>query len=70
MNRIVVADDDAGIARILSDRLRNAGHEVDVARDGVEALRMAEGADLLLLDLMGSPCWTAFGAFRLRLWSS
>ncbi|AGU53153.1 putative transcriptional regulatory protein ZraR [Variovorax paradoxus B4] len=51
MNRIVVADDDAGIARILSDRLRDAGHEVDVARDGVEALRMAEGADLLLLDL-------------------
>ncbi|MEZ0309256.1 MAG: sigma-54-dependent transcriptional regulator [Ramlibacter sp.] len=51
MNRIVVADDDAGIARILSDRLRDAGHEVDVARDGVEALRMAEGAELLLLDL-------------------
>jgi two-component system response regulator AtoC len=51
MNRIVVADDDAGIARILSDRLRDAGHEVDVARDGVEALRLAEGADLLLLDL-------------------
>ena len=24
MNRIVVADDDAGIARILSDRLRDA----------------------------------------------
>src|SRR5688500_16144406 len=51
MNRIVVADDDAGIARILSDRLRDAGHVVDVARDGVEALRLAEGADLLLLDL-------------------
>jgi DNA-binding NtrC family response regulator len=51
MNRIVVADDDAGIARILSDRLRDAGHEVDVARDGVEALRLADGADLLLLDL-------------------
>ena len=51
MNRIVVADDDASIARILSDRLRDAGHEVDVARDGVEALRLADGADLLLLDL-------------------
>ncbi|MBI5277220.1 MAG: sigma-54-dependent Fis family transcriptional regulator [Burkholderiales bacterium] len=51
MNRIVVADDDAGIARILVDRLRDAGHEVEVARDGVEALRLADGADLLLLDL-------------------
>jgi DNA-binding NtrC family response regulator len=51
VNRIVVADDDAGIARILSDRLKDAGHEVEIARDGVEALRAADGADLLLLDL-------------------
>jgi DNA-binding NtrC family response regulator len=51
MTRIVVADDDPGIARILGDRLRDGGHEVDVARDGVEALRLADGADLLLLDL-------------------
>jgi DNA-binding NtrC family response regulator len=51
VSRIVVADDDAGIARILSDRLQDAGHEVEIARDGVEALRAADGADLLLLDL-------------------
>ena len=51
MSRIVVADDDAGIARIIGDRLTDAGHDVDIARDGIEALRLAEGADLLLLDL-------------------
>ena len=51
MSRIVVADDDAGIGRILCDRLTQFGYEVEYGSDGVEALRLAEGADLLLLDL-------------------
>jgi len=51
MTRIVIADDDPGIARILRDRLTQGGHDVDTAADGVEALRLADGADLLLLDL-------------------
>ncbi len=51
MNRIVVADDDAGIGRILVDRLREYGYDAEHVRDGVEALHAAEGADLLLLDL-------------------
>jgi len=51
MSRILIADDDPGIGRILRDRLKELGHEVDHVPDGVEALRLADGADLLLLDL-------------------
>ncbi|WP_168105819.1 sigma-54-dependent transcriptional regulator [Ramlibacter lithotrophicus] len=51
MSRIVVADDDPGIGRVLRDRLSDCGHEVEHVVDGVEALRVADGADLLLLDL-------------------
>ena len=51
MTRIVIADDDPGIGRILRDRLKELGHEVEHVPDGVEALRLADGADLLLLDL-------------------
>jgi len=51
LSRIVIADDDRSIGRILSDRLKELGHEVEHVVDGVEALRAAEAADLLLLDL-------------------
>jgi len=51
MSRIVIADDDPGIGRILRDRLKELGHEVEHVLDGVEALRLADSADLLLLDL-------------------
>ncbi len=51
MSRIVIADDDPSIGRILRDRLKELGHEVEHVLDGVEALRLADSADLLLLDL-------------------
>lgn len=51
MSRIVIADDDVNIGRILRDRLKGLGHDVEHVVDGVEALRLSEGADLLLLDL-------------------
>jgi len=51
MSRIVIADDDANIGRILCDRLKELGHEVEHVLDGVQALRLADSADLLLLDL-------------------
>jgi len=51
VSRIVIADDDPGIGRILRDRLKELGHEVEHVLDGVEALRLADSADLLLLDL-------------------
>jgi DNA-binding NtrC family response regulator len=51
MSRIVIADDDPSIGRILRDRLKELGHDVEHVPDGVEALRLADGADLILLDL-------------------
>jgi DNA-binding NtrC family response regulator len=51
MSRVLVADDDPSIGRVLRDRLKELGHEVEHVLDGVEALRRCEGADLLLLDL-------------------
>jgi DNA-binding NtrC family response regulator len=51
MSRIVIADDDPSIGRILRDRLAELGHDVEHVRDGVDALRLADGADLILLDL-------------------
>ncbi|MEO8656099.1 MAG: response regulator, partial [Ramlibacter sp.] len=51
MSRIVIADDDPGIGRILRDRLSDSGYQVEHVLDGIEALRRAESADLLLLDL-------------------
>jgi DNA-binding NtrC family response regulator len=51
LSRVLVADDDPSIGRVLRDRIRELGHDVEHVLDGVEALRLAEGADLLLLDL-------------------
>jgi DNA-binding NtrC family response regulator len=51
MSRIVIADDDPGIGRILRDRLQELGHDVEHVLDGVQALNLADSADLLLLDL-------------------
>ena len=52
--RILVADDEPNIVRLLRLYLRNEGHEVVAASDGREALdRFREVApDLVLLDLM------------------
>ncbi len=51
--RVVVADDDPAIARLMGARLRNLGHAVEVVGDGVEALRAVEreAPDLLLCDI-------------------
>jgi len=51
MSRVLIADDDPNIGRVLRDRLKEWGHDVEHVLDGVEALRLADGADLLLLDL-------------------
>jgi len=53
MARILVADDDRAIRKIVRDRLVVAGHHVDVAEDGRAALDAIErfAPDLVLLDL-------------------
>lgn len=54
MARILIAEDDADVRRLVAFALEGEEHEVTVAGDGREALRaMAESLpDLLLLDVM------------------
>ena len=52
--RILIADDEANIRRILETRLALQGHEVVAAKDGAEALEIFRGfePDLVVLDVM------------------
>lgn len=52
--RVLVADDDRLVRAIFADALREVGHDVAVAANGVEALARleAEPFDLLLTDLL------------------
>src|SRR5689334_21057333 len=54
MNRILVVEDEPGIALALEDSLRLEGHAVEVMSDGMAASQcVREGAfDLILLDAM------------------
>lgn len=52
--KILIAEDEPSIVLSLEFLLKNAGHDVAVARDGDEALRMIASSppDLLVLDIM------------------
>ena len=52
-HRILLVDDDRGLRHVLSALLQDAGHRVESAGDGPEALEMLGGApfDLVLLDI-------------------
>lgn len=54
MSRILVIDDDMHISTLLEETLQNAGHTVDKAFSGTEALLVLSQnkPDLILLDLM------------------
>ena len=51
--RVLVVDDEAILTELLTDLLKSVGHEVEHARDGRVALRMAQqgGFDVILSDL-------------------
>lgn len=51
--RILIVDDEPAIRRLVRGAVERAGHTVDEASNGAEALTMAhrEGCDLVLLDL-------------------
>ncbi|HEY3897567.1 MAG TPA: response regulator transcription factor [Chthoniobacter sp.] len=53
-SRILLVEDEAGVALIVSDLLRASGHLVEIAGDGDLGLRRAteERFDLLILDVM------------------
>ena len=52
MSRVLVADDEAAIRKVVRDALERAGHEIETAADGEEALaRFESGAfDLVVAD--------------------
>ena len=52
--RLLVVEDEPGIAMALEDDLRSEGYEVTVARDGEAGMHAASGQsfDLILLDVM------------------
>ena len=52
--RILIVDDDPPIRRLTGAVLRRAGHSVEEARNGVEAVHLIEqfDFDVVLLDLM------------------
>ncbi len=54
MARILVAEDDEAMRRFLAGALRRAGHDVEAAADGVEAIAVLErkSFDLLLADVV------------------
>lgn len=54
MNRVLIAEDEPSIVLSLEFLLAEAGYEVFVARNGAEALALAEKhrPDLLVLDIM------------------
>ena len=54
MTRILVVEDEPGIAMALGDDLRLEGYDVDLVGDGTTAVRKARGErfDLVLLDIM------------------
>lgn len=53
MTRILLAEDERNLARILSHELEAAGYQVDIAEDGVEAVLKAIDIkyDIALLDI-------------------
>ena len=52
MNRILVVEDEPGISSALKQALTESGYVCSVAQNGREGLSMAEGAELLVVDVM------------------
>ncbi len=54
MPRILVVDDDPSIREMLDEVLKDAGYSVEVAADGLEALRMVKASppDLIITDII------------------
>ena len=63
--KILVADDEASIRRILETRLKMAGYDVVVTEDGEEAVEVfnKENPDLVVLDVM-MPKMDGYGVTR------
>lgn len=51
MSRVLVVDDDRSVVFMLTEVLRDAGHEVIAASNSEQALTLATGIDAALVDL-------------------
>lgn len=53
-SKILIAEDDKFLSRVLSDKFRRKGYDVVIASDGLEAINKikSEFPDIVLLDLM------------------
>ncbi len=47
--KILIVDDSESIREVVGFTLENAGHEVYVAKDGVDALRLLDGREINLI---------------------
>ena len=65
VQKILVADDEASIRRILETRLKMVGYDVVVAEDGEEAVEVFNktNPDLVVLDVM-MPKMDGYGVKR------
>jgi len=63
--KILVAEDDSGIREILRTHLSSAGYDVQVARDGLEAMALIRQwrPDAMVLDI-NMPGLDGFGVLR------
>jgi CheY-like chemotaxis protein len=54
VSRILIVDDEPGVADLIDTVLREEGYTVAIARDGIEGLQLARGwePDLILMDVM------------------
>jgi len=52
--KILIVEDDADVARLLSARLKSAGYEALIASDAIQGVQFAhrQKPDLIILDLM------------------
>ena len=60
MSRILIAEDDRGIADFIDRGLTAAGYTCDIAEDGVDAFNLARTLIWACLRLMGSRCCGSF----------
>jgi len=70
MSLILLAEDEPTIAKLIEFKIRKDGHEVTVARNGLEALTFIESKswDLIILDVMmpGKTGWEVLQELRSR----
>jgi DNA-binding response OmpR family regulator len=52
MKTVLVVEDDPGIRNLVASRLQEHGYEITLAVTAEDALKKAESADVILLDLM------------------